>query len=271
MEALDFLTQRKKSSGTSTQFSILKQADVQTTCSLRSAELTQSYTLQTLTKDDWPAKTRNLCWWCCHDFKCMPVGIPQYYDGRSVFELNGNFCSLNCARAFCEHEYSHREQTAIMLLAKMTESVYDIRWESVRPAPSRFLLKKFGGMLTIDKFRKDANRHSLEEVPFISSAMLMRSNTAAKTQSTMESSKVDFTENVAQSDTFQVRGLRKPTEPLPADKVLCEQNIPKGEHLYQKFCEQKDGVACTRSRSETVHTNQKRMGSRLDRFMKKKS
>lgn len=270
MAELDFLTQRKKSSGTSTQFAILKQDDVQTTCSLRSAELTQSYTLQTLTKQAWPSKTRSLCWWCCHSFDCLPVGIPQFFDGHSVFELNGNFCSLNCARAFCEHEYSHREQTAVMLLAKMAETVFDIRWESVRPAPSRFLLKKFGGSLTIEKFRTDSNKHALEQVPFISSAMLMRSNLPENRQ-TAADSKEQCVTDVAQSDTFQVRGLRKPSEPLPPEKILCEQNIPKGEHLYQKFCDQKDGSACTRTRADTAHKNQKRMGSRLDRFMKKKN
>lgn len=29
---------------------------------------------------DWKEKTDVKCWWCCHNFDTVPLGMPIYYD-----------------------------------------------------------------------------------------------------------------------------------------------------------------------------------------------
>ena len=95
-----------------------------------------------------------VCFWCCHSIVDQEFGMPIRYDSiHNSFTLYGCFCSLECTAAhnFSVHMGSDRAweiHSWIQLLARRYG--YSGR---VRPAPSKFLLKMFGGPLSIEEFR----------------------------------------------------------------------------------------------------------------------
>jgi hypothetical protein len=96
------------------------------------------------------------CFWCCHNIEnhivySMPYNYDAVNDNYFVF---GSFCSLQCANAynFSVHGSSDKVweiNSWIQMLAKRYGFM-----NTVRPAPSRYLLKMFGGNLTIEEFRE---------------------------------------------------------------------------------------------------------------------
>jgi hypothetical protein len=103
-------------------------------------------------QNEWPSSTSVCCHWCCHRFEGPPFGLPvKLVD--DVFHVVGCFCSLECVVA---HNYASNDgmdevwerQNLCNLLAKKLELP-----TPVKPAPSRIVLKMFGGVLDIDEFR----------------------------------------------------------------------------------------------------------------------
>jgi len=95
------------------------------------------------------------CYWCCHQIIDTEYGMPIRYDAfHSSFTTFGSFCSLQCAAAYnystnmgCNRVWEIHSW--IQLLGKK----YGFK-ESIRPAPSKYLLKLFNGNMDIDEFRK---------------------------------------------------------------------------------------------------------------------
>jgi len=117
--------------------------------------------------------TNICCWHCCHNFTNSPIGIPQrYVDDK--FHVKGIFCSFNCALT---HNYNStdiesviQEREALLRLmykknAQLTNS-YDN--EKLIYAPPKESLKKFGGSLTIEEFRKNGKVINVIYPPMIS-------------------------------------------------------------------------------------------------------
>lgn len=98
------------------------------------------------------------CWWCCHECECEPLHLPyKYVDKINKFYTMGYFCSWSCMKSFnLDHFPSHKITVTcqnISLLRKRTDG----KLQFINPAPSRYSLKKFGGELTIEEFRKNAS------------------------------------------------------------------------------------------------------------------
>jgi hypothetical protein len=96
------------------------------------------------------------CFWCCHTIdNHMVYSMPYNYDAvNDNYFVFGSFCSLQCANAynFSVHGSSDKVweiNSWIQMLAKRYGYT-----NTIRPAPSRYLLKMFGGNLTIDEFRE---------------------------------------------------------------------------------------------------------------------
>ena len=94
------------------------------------------------------------CYWCCHSIASFRIGMPVLYSPfHGTFTTFGNFCSLECTVAynFATNQGSDRVweiHSWINLMARKMGLP-----NPVRPAPSRFLLKMFGGPMSIDDFR----------------------------------------------------------------------------------------------------------------------
>jgi hypothetical protein len=96
------------------------------------------------------------CFWCCHPIDNNNVySMPYNYDAiNDNYFVFGSFCSLQCVNAynFSVHGSSDKVweiNSWIQMLAKR----YGFT-NTIRPAPSRYLLKMFGGNLTIEEFRE---------------------------------------------------------------------------------------------------------------------
>jgi hypothetical protein len=105
---------------------------------------------------DWLEKTDVCCWWCCHTFDTVPIGMPNYFDLKiKKFRVNGVFCSFPCVMSYCRDRRQLQNYPLIkQLYRNVTASSLD---SDILFAPSRYTLKIFGGDLTIDEFREASN------------------------------------------------------------------------------------------------------------------
>ena len=109
------------------------------------------------------------CYWCCHGIHTRRYGMPVDYDPvHNVFHVYGQYCSLPCAAAYNASQHMGSDRMwDIHGWIQMMAHVYNLP-RPVRPAPSRYVLKMFGGPLSIDEFRatfKSTSRTIVVNVP----------------------------------------------------------------------------------------------------------
>lgn len=119
------------------------------------------------TKKEWDSSSEHACFYCTEQFQTMPIGIPIRHN-KGKYYCRDNFCSFNCAAAYIFSGFDTRYHfkkweyySLLCLLAKeINEKINnEIGNEEkkiiyVKLAENRNLLKKFGGPMTIDEFRK---------------------------------------------------------------------------------------------------------------------
>jgi len=127
-------------------------------------------------KKEWDLSSDSCCFYCTEKFQTVPVGIPVRYF-RNKFHCRDVFCSFNCAAAYIFAGYDMRYNfkkweyySLLCLLASLVKK--EIEGErlknneidgidkkslsiKVKVAEDRNLLKKFGGPLSIEQFRKN--------------------------------------------------------------------------------------------------------------------
>lgn len=118
-------------------------------------------------KKEWDTTTEHACFYCTEQFQTMPIGIPIRHI-RGKFYCRDNFCSFNCAAAYIFSGFDTRYHfkkweyySLLCLLAKKINELIDSenginnqKIIYVKLAENRNLLKKFGGPMTIEEFRK---------------------------------------------------------------------------------------------------------------------
>lgn len=101
-------------------------------------------------------KTDVVCWWDTEKFDTVPCFIPdRIVDGK--FYVIGCFCSYNCAAAYNIYDPDMNDYNMWgrnSLIKKLYNKIYN-KCDDIIPAPRRETLKKFGGILTIEEFRKN--------------------------------------------------------------------------------------------------------------------
>jgi len=131
------------------------------------------------TKKEWDSFSDHACFYCTEKFQTMPIGIPLRYI-RGKYYCRDNFCSFNCAAAYIFSGFDTRYHfkkweyySLLCLLAKEINEMINSENENendkgndndndkdknkiiyVKLAENRNLLKKFGGPMTIEEFRK---------------------------------------------------------------------------------------------------------------------
>lgn len=92
------------------------------------------------------------CFWCTECFGNQPVVIPEREE-KGVYRVYGNFCCPECALAYLLQENidPHVRWERMSLLHRLYSELYKTR---IFPAPSRQSLKKFGGPMNIEQYRK---------------------------------------------------------------------------------------------------------------------
>jgi hypothetical protein len=146
----------------------------------------------------WLKETDIACWWCCHNFNTVPLGLPIKYENKK-FTVKGIFCSFACISSYNKNEstnkynnvplihFLYKKLTGILvdcgkdLFAKSLveklpldmfngdiqlrdiyiEGLMELRTAALEPAPPRCALKKFGGELSIEEFRASTKEHKM--------------------------------------------------------------------------------------------------------------
>lgn len=88
--------------------------------------------------DHWLDNTDICCWWCCHNFKTVPIGIPVEYNIKiNKFRVKGIFCSFACLLAYKKNDYKNESFKTTSLIS--------------------FMYKKLTGMLP-----NTSNKHTID-------------------------------------------------------------------------------------------------------------
>ena len=96
------------------------------------------------------------CWWCTLKIPGEIFHLPYKYDDRTrKFSTIGNFCSWECMKSYNLHENKRNfgEIQNNMTLYRL--KLYGKRFMSLKCAPSRYCLTKFGGTFSEEEFRKN--------------------------------------------------------------------------------------------------------------------
>jgi hypothetical protein len=102
----------------------------------------------------WKETTDLSCWWCVHKFSNPPFGLPIKYT-NNVYQVQGCFCSLNCAKAYNLKENNYRTSEINSLIENFRRELFGSNSLPVITAPPRQSLSIFGGYLSIEDFRKE--------------------------------------------------------------------------------------------------------------------
>lgn len=146
----------------------------------------------------WLESTDTACWWCCHQFKTVPIGLPIKYV-HNKFIVKGTFCTFACLLGYYYNTTKKREVNIIslikfmykkltgilnvpkqqdykqMLESTLNDDMFDSKeikdnyidalvqmtTDKLEPAPPRCSLKIFGGELSIEEFRNSTNEHKI--------------------------------------------------------------------------------------------------------------
>jgi len=103
--------------------------------------------------DKFEENTNIACWWCCHNFNNIPLGIPEYIN-KNEFNLFGCFCSFNCMMAYNIDLNDYKIWDRQSNIYQMKNKIDPENKISIHPAPPRQTLNMFGGPLDINKFRE---------------------------------------------------------------------------------------------------------------------
>ena len=90
--------------------------------------------------------------------------MPMKYE-NDKFHLFGIFCSPNCVASYIFHNYKSNFWEYYSLLNLLYLKVYG-KIENILPAPDKICLKKFGGEMTIEKYRQKLNNINLYNIKF---------------------------------------------------------------------------------------------------------
>lgn len=102
-----------------------------------------------------PHETNISCWWCCYEFLNSPYVLPIRKINDCIYST-GCFCSPECATSWNFNSDKKNDDIweSYSLLNLLYRKSLDNKYLKIKFAPPRECLKKFGGLLTIDEFRK---------------------------------------------------------------------------------------------------------------------
>ena len=91
------------------------------------------------------------CWWCTYNFETYPLFLPEKFQNNKYYVF-GNFCSFACMFAYNDNLDDYRRNIRNALIKKLYTDIFNSDC-NIKSAGPREVLEKFGGPMTIDKFR----------------------------------------------------------------------------------------------------------------------
>lgn len=101
--------------------------------------------------------TNSVCWNCCHSM-LNKLSQPISYN-NNVFTNVGYFCSFPCISRYIIDSTDSSENifNKLSLLNLYYNKLNNTKSKSITPAPSKLVLKMFGGYMDIDEYRNKYN------------------------------------------------------------------------------------------------------------------
>lgn len=182
---------------------------------------------------DWLHNTDVCCWWCCHNFDTIPIGIPIYFnEALKKFNVKGVFCSFSCIMAYNKDKKLNKDYLIKYLYRKLTGTLtLDTK---ITPSPPRCSLKMFGGELTIEQFRNDLKENKIYKM--IEYPMFISK---------------DYIEEV------DIQNLKKVNQ-----KVFLDTSLYKSQNLDEKR------IQDAKSRLLQIERSTVTVGNTIDKFIK---
>ncbi len=101
-------------------------------------------------------KTQLACWWCTYQFDTQPLFMPDHYK-NNLYYVFGNFCTFSCMLAYNENMDDYRKSVRNGLIKQLYRELFDCNEMDIKCAGPRELLDKFGGPMSISKYRDPLN------------------------------------------------------------------------------------------------------------------
>jgi len=130
------------------------------------------------------------CWNCNYSTLNINtnISIPLKYS-LGIFYIYGNFCSYECAARYVLDTYNDKDKWDKYSLLNLYYNISNKAiGEKVTPAPSKLLLKDYGGTMDINEYRKVPNSHNIYNlyqppiVPIRYKLNLLENKTASETK-----------------------------------------------------------------------------------------
>lgn len=195
------------------------------------------------TEHPWRSPTELLCWHCCHPFANPPVPMPVNQNlERNVFQVVGNFCSLECSKAFLLDYEPHRTNNNLAIFANMSRTVFGQNGV-VNAAPSRFDLKVFGGDLSLEEFRQGGRCYTLpKDLPFVSVPFV--------TEGLKGPSVATTTDNSA---AWSVTKIRVPHTDTSLEQLTeAEKQVVMKQSKFSQFCNDQQALSLSTQEPSTA-------------------
>jgi len=106
-----------------------------------------------------------LCWNCCHECSCIKY-LPLKYN-KSVFYVNGIFCSDECSFRYLYDTYKDKELWEKFQLMKFYHKKIYGNYIDIKLPPNRLVLKNFGGSMDIETYRNNIYNYELNIPPVV--------------------------------------------------------------------------------------------------------
>ena len=122
-------------------------------CNQKTVKKTIKYHKDIYISETELSRTDVYCYNCCHPFYNKPFTLPIDFEPcLRRYKVFGNFCSPNCAKRYAMDDKILCNK--VHILSHMCREMYDASYK-IKPAPSKFLLRCFGGKLSIEEYRNN--------------------------------------------------------------------------------------------------------------------
>lgn len=191
---------------------------------------TKRVRVRTESDGNWPLRTDEWCWYCCHPFDTQPLPMPIKHDClRDVFHVMGTFCSWACMKAHNLESSSYmKSMNANNITLFHKRCTGELR--RIRPAPPKQALRVFGGTMSIAEFRA-ASEQPLEYAVLPPRMVVhhhaIQETDTARHAKTKHASKPDLEAVVSFKDVStknETLRLKRP-KPLQSNRNLLERTM----------------------------------------------
>ncbi len=110
----------------------------------------------------WAGSTDIACWHCTYQFEGVPRCVPTNYDHKNAcWSVIGCFCTWGCAKAWLIKSKEFDLPINHMELKIMAVKVFNYPFEEIHPAPTQYILERYGGPWTIEDYRRHVNEPTM--------------------------------------------------------------------------------------------------------------